>query len=125
MVIRLIITIIILTILNLITKEYKKEKINIDELNFGYITLFTSILGVYFAMKNQPYFNTIASIIICALNIYFCYKLIDELKYNKSGLYYSLIIAILSILLGNEILILSFTRIFYISYYKDKRLFYK
>lgn len=55
----------------------------------------------------------------------FCYKLIDELKYGESGLYYSLIISILSILLGNEILILSFIKIFFTAYCKDKRLFYK
>ena len=125
-VVRLILVIIILILANLLlVKNNKKEKIVINDLSFGYIILFTSIFGVYFAIKSHPYFGTIISTILCCINVYFCYKLIDELKYGESGLYYSLIISILSLLLGNEILILSFIKIFFTAYCKDKRLFYK
>lgn len=126
MIIRIIIAIIIILLLNLtLIKNSTKQKLVINNFNFGYIVLFTSIFGIYFALKYQSNFNTFVSIILCCMNVYFCYKLIDELKYGKSGLYYSLLISILSIFLGNEILILSFVKIFYNTYYNDKNLFYK
>ena len=84
----------------------KKKKIVIDGFNFSYVVLFTSIFGMYFSLTKYSNFNMIVKIILCGLNIYFCFKLINELKYDRSGLYFSLIIAILGILLSNEILIL-------------------
>ncbi len=120
-IIRILIVIIILVLFNLIKQKNKYiKKIYIDDYNFGYIVLFIAIFSSYFAIKYQQNLNTITSIIFCGLNIYFCFKLIIDFNYKQSGLFYSIIISILSIILGNELLILLTIRTFLVTLDKDK-----
>ena len=127
MIIRLLLINLIILLLNLLLfkSNNKKKKIVIDGFNFSYVVLFTSIFGMYFSLTKYSNFNMIVKIILCGLNIYFCFKLINELKYDRSGLYFSLIIAILGILLSNEILILVFIKFFSLTYNRDKIVFNK
>ena len=108
-IIRILIVIIILVLFNLIKQKNKYiKKIYIDDYNFGYIVLFIVIFSSYFAIN------------FCGLNIYFCFKLIIDFNYKQSGLFYSIIISILSIILGNELLILLTIRTFLVTLDKDK-----
>lgn len=127
MIVRLLLINLILLLLNLLLfkSNNKKKKIIIDDLNFSYIVLFAVIFGMYFSITKYSNFSTIVKIILCGLSVYFCFKLIDELKHNKSGMYFALIIAILGILLSNELLILAFIRIFTVTYKRDKIVFNK
>ena len=104
----------------LVKSNNKKKKIVIDELNFSYIVLFTVIFGMYFSFTKYSNLSEIVKIILCGLSIYFSFKLIDDLKHNQSSLYISLMIAILGILLSNELLLLAFIRIFAVTYKHDK-----
>ena len=125
MIIRLLLINLILLLLNLllVKSNNKKKKIDIDDLNFSYIVLFTAIFGMYFSITKYSNLSEIVKMILCGLSIYFSFKLIDDLKHNQSGLYISLMIAILGILLSNELLVLAFIRIFTVTYKRDKIVF--
>ena len=127
MIIRLLLINFILLLLNLllVKSNNKKKKIAIDDFNFSYAVLFVSIFGIYFSLTKYSNFSTIVKIIFCGLSIYFCFKLIDELKYGRSGLYFALMIAILGVILSNELLILTFIRFFAVTYNRDKVVFNK
>ncbi len=127
MVIRLLLINLILLLLNLllVKSNNKKKKIVIDELNFSYTVLFFSIFGMYFSLTKYSNFSTIVKIILCGLSVYFCFKLINDLKHKESGLYFALMIAILGVLLSNELLILAFIRTFAVTYNRDKVVFNK
>lgn len=125
-IIRLIVIILILILTNLIMmKNTKGEKIVINNVGFKYIILFISIFSSYFSLKYQTYFNTIISAVLCCLNIYFSCKLTCKLKNDINELHYYIIITVLSILLGNEMMILIIMNFVFTVYYKDKQLFYK
>ncbi len=120
-VVRIVVLILILIIFNLLLwKSDNLKKIDIDDYNFSYVILFISIFNIYFALKYQQHFNSLVSVILCSLNIYFCYKLIDDLNYKQSGLFYSIMISILGILNGNEILLIVCIRSFIMTYNKYK-----
>ena len=102
-----------------------KKKIIIDDIKFSYIVLFFAIFGMYFSLTKYSNFSTIVKIILCGLSVYFCFTLINELKHKESGLYFALMIAILGVLLSNELLILAFMRTFAVTYNRDKVVFNK
>ena len=127
MIVRLLLINLILLLLNLLLLKSNniKKKIVIDDINFSYIILLTAIFGMYFSLTKYSNFSTIVILILCGLSIYFCFKLIDDLKHNESGLYFALMIAVLGILLSNELLILAFIRTFAVTYKRDKIVFNK
>lgn len=127
MIVRLLLINLILLLLNLLLFKSNniKKKIIIDDINFSYIVLFFAIFGMYFSLTKYSNFSTIVKIILCGLSVYFCFKLINELKHKESGLYFALMIAILGVLLSNELLILAFMRTFAVTYNRDKVVFNK
>lgn len=127
MIVRLLLINLILLLLNLLLFKSNniKKKIIIDDINFSYIVLFFAIFGMYFSLTKYSNFSTIVKIILCGLSVYFCFKLINELKHKESGLYFALMIAILGVLLSNELLILAFIRTFAVTYNRDKIVFNK
>lgn len=127
MIVRLLLINLILLLLNLLLFKSNniKKKIIIDDLNFSYIFLFFAIFGMYFSLTKYSNFSTIVKIILCGLSVYFCFTLINELKHKESGLYFALMIAILGVLLSNELLILAFIRTFAVTYNRDKIVFNK
>lgn len=127
MIVRLLLINLILLLLNLLLFKSNniKKKIIIDDLNFSYIFLFFAIFGMYFSLTKYSNFSTIVKIILCGLSVYFCFTLINELKHKESGLYFALMIAILGVLLSNELLILAFMRTFAVTYNRDKVVFNK
>ena len=127
MIVRLLLINLILLLLNLLLFKSNniKKKIIIDDLNFSYIVLFFAIFGMYFSLTKYSNFSTIVKIILCGLSVYFCFTLINELKHKESGLYFALMIAILGVLLSNELLILAFIRTFAVTYNRDKVVFNK
>lgn len=127
MIVRLLLLNLILLLLNLLLFKSNniKKKIIIDDINFSYIVLFFAIFGMYFSLTKYSNFSTIVKIILCGLSVYFCFTLINELKHKESGLYFALMIAILGVLLSNELLILAFIRTFAVTYNRDKIVFNK
>ena len=127
MIVRLLLLNLILLLLNLLLFKSNniKKKIIIDDINFSYIFLFFAIFGMYFSLTKYSNFSTIVKIILCGLSVYFCFTLINELKHKESGLYFALMIAILGVLLSNELLILAFIRTFAVTYNRDKIVFNK
>lgn len=127
MIVRLLLINLILLLLNLLLFKSNniKKKIIIDDINFSYIFLFFAIFGMYFSLTKYSNFSTIVKIILCGLSVYFCFTLINELKHKESGLYFALMIAILGVLLSNELLILAFIRTFAVTYNRDKIVFNK
>lgn len=127
MIVRLLLINLILLLLNLLLFKSNniKKKIIIDDINFSYIFLFFAIFGMYFSLTKYSNFSTIVKIILCGLSVYFCFTLINELKHKESGLYFALMIAILGVLLSNELLILAFIRTFAVTYNRDKVVFNK
>ena len=122
MVIRLLLINLLLILLNLLlVKNHNiKNKINVDDFKFGYGIFFISLLGMYFSFTRYSNFNMIVKLIFCILSIYFYFKLFESLKYKESGFFFALMIAILGILLSNELLILGFIRFFAVTYKHDK-----
>ena len=127
MIVRLLLLNLILLLLNLLLFKSNniKKKIIIDDINFSYIFLFFAIFGMYFSLTKYSNFSTIVKIILCGLSVYFCFTLINELKHKESGLYFALMIAILGVLLSNELLILAFIITFAVTYNRDKIVFNK